>query len=151
MLLLLSSHRLLNDIVDLVAVRFVENWRVVPRGRVVDVLRVRVHVMVVSTAVLMVVMVCGGAVQRAFGIRHLDGIRVVAHHFPVVRAQSVLVLVMVLVELDHGELLLERTCPLLLNRDTMLHVLMISTLILAGSLYHVSIICTVLLDVGLVT
>ena len=131
-LLLLSAHRLLNDVVDLVAVRFVEHWRVVR-----------------IAAVSMMVMVCGCPVKRALRVRHLD-IVVIADHLTVVRAQSVLVLVMVLVELYHGELLLKRACALLLHHDAMLHVLVIAALVLAGGLNHMSIICTVLLDVGLV-
>lgn len=66
----LSSHRLLYYVVDLVRVRFVENGRVI-------------YVRLMSLP-MVVMMVCGGAVEGALGIRHLD--RILAHHLAIVRA-----------------------------------------------------------------
>ena len=60
-----------------------------------------------------------------------------------------LVLVMVLVELDHGELLLERARALLLHCDAMLQVLVVSALVLACSFNHLAVVGTMLLGVGL--
>ena len=66
----LSSHRLLYYIVDLMRIRFVEN------GLVINVRWVSLP--------MVVMMVCGGAVEGALGIRHLD--RILAHHLAIVRA-----------------------------------------------------------------
>ena len=126
----LSSHCLLYYVVDLVGVRFVENWRV--------------HILLLLP--MMVMMMCG-SVERALRIRHLY--RIFTHHLAIVRAQSVLVLVMVLVKLDHGEFLLKRTCALLLHGDAMLQVLVVSALVLARSFHHLTVVGTILFRVGL--
>lgn len=145
MLYYLPAHRLLNDVVDLVAVRLVENWRIA----VIVIVVCIIAACVLVVRVVRVVMVCGCPVEWTLGVRHLDIVVVIADHLPVVRTQSVLVLVMVLVELDHGELLLERACALLFHCDAMLHIIVIAALVLAGCLDHVAIVRTVFLDVGL--
>ena len=62
-----------------------------------------------------------------------------------------LVLVMVLVELDHGELLLKRASSLLFHSDTMLDVLVVSTLVLARSFDHLAVVCALFLSVSLMS
>ena len=63
----LSSHCLLYYVVYLVGIRFVENGRVR-------------HILLS----MMVMVVCGGAVERALRIRHFY--RIFAHHLAIVRA-----------------------------------------------------------------
>ena len=58
---------------------------------------------------------------------------------------------MVLVELDHGELLLKRASALLLDSDAIIHILLISALVLTGSIDHMSIVGAVLLRISLVS
>ena len=64
----LTSHCLLYYVVDLMGIRFVENGRV--------------HILLLRP--MMVMMVCGGAVERALRIRHLY--RIFANHLAIVRA-----------------------------------------------------------------
>lgn len=56
---------------------------------------------------------------------------------------------MVLVELDHGELLLERASALLLHGDAVLQVLVVSALVLGRSFDHLAVVRTVFLRVSL--
>ena len=129
MLVLLPTHGLLNYVVDLVWVRFVEDgW----------VLSCWCWMMVWSWT----------AVQRTLWICRFRSI--LAHHLSIVRAQPVLVLVMVLVKLDHRKFLLQWACTLLLHSHSLLHVLVISTLVITCSLNHITIICTVFLRISLV-
>lgn len=126
---LLPAHSLLYYVIHFMRVRFVEHR-------------------LVSCSLWWVVMVPSGAMERAFRVCHFHS--VLADHLPIVRTQSVLVLVMVLVEFNHGEFLLKRTSPLLLYSHSLLKVLVISALVLTRSIDHLTIVCTMLFRISLV-
>ena len=92
---------------------------------------------------LMVMMVGAGSVKRALRVRHLDG--VFTGHLCVVRPDPILILVVVLIQFNHRELLLKRAGPVLLSHSASLHVMVVSPLVLRGGLNHLPIIGAVLL------
>ena len=123
---LLAAHRLLDDVVHLVGVGLVEGGRVRP------------------------VVVRARAVQWALRIRHLHV--VLALHLPVLGGPMVLrrVLLMVLVELDHRELLLQRARSLLLSQCALLLHMLVSPLLSRRGIHHLAVVGAVLFRVGLV-
>ena len=91
----------------------------------------------------MVMVVGGSPVKRALRVRHLHS--VFTGHLCVVRPDPILILIVVLIQFNHRELLLKRAGPVLLSHGALLHVVVISPLVLRGSLNHLPIIGAVLL------
>ena len=98
----------------------------------------------------LVVMVMGSCAME-WTLRVCRFHNILTDHFPVVGPQPVLILVMILIQFDHRELLLQRASPVLLRYGPCVVHVLISALIMRRSLDHLTVVCTMLFRVGLVT